>query len=118
VDEFAKRLVPDGLWEIAAPLIPQHVKRAQGGGIARVEDRTVFCAIVFVLTTGCAWRHLPPSFGVSHQTAHRRFTEWSEAGLWAKLHRAVLDRLGEAGDIDWSRAIVDGASLRGKKGGR
>jgi transposase len=76
----------------------------------------VFAAIVLVLTTGCAWRHLPPIFGVSHQTAHRRFTEWSEAGLWAKLHRAVLDHLGAAGEIDWSRAIVDGASLRSKKG--
>jgi hypothetical protein len=28
----------------------------------------------------------------------------------------VLDRLGAAGDIDWSRAIVDAASLRAKKG--
>ncbi len=77
----------------------------------------MFAAIVFVLTTGYAWRHLPPVFGVSHQTAHRRFAEWSEAALWAKLHCAVLDRLGAAGEIDWSRAIVDGASLRAKKGG-
>ncbi|WP_460497157.1 transposase, partial [Glycomyces tarimensis] len=63
--------MPDGLWEITAPLIGQHAKRAQGGGIARVEDPTVFTAIVFVLTTGCAWRHLPPTFAVSHQTAIR-----------------------------------------------
>jgi transposase len=69
-----------------------------------------------VLTTGRAWRYLPPTFRVSHQTAHRRFIEWSGAGLWAKLHRAVLDRLGAAGEIDWSRAIVDGASLRAKRG--
>ncbi|WP_408612789.1 IS5 family transposase [Glycomyces luteolus] len=113
---FAEEFVPDELWEITEQLIPVPLKRAQGGGIARVDDRQVFAAIVFVLTTGCAWRHLPPTFGVSHQTAHRRFTEWSEAALWAKLHRAVLDRLGAAGEIDWSRAIVDGASLRAKKG--
>jgi transposase len=118
VDEFTRRLVPDGLWEITGPLVPATPKRAQGGGIPRADDRQVFSAIVFVLTSGCAWRHLPPVFGVSHQTAHRRFTEWSEAGLWAKLHRAVLDRLGAAGDIDWSRAIVDAASLRAKKGDR
>ncbi|MCC3761570.1 IS5 family transposase [Glycomyces sp. TRM65418] len=78
----------------------------------------MFAAIVFVLATGCAWWQLPPTFSVSHQTAHRRFTEWSEAALWAKLHRAVLDRLGAAGEIDWSRAIVDGASPRAKKGDR
>jgi transposase len=107
--------VDECLWRIIEPLIPASPKRAQGGGIARVDDRQVFCAIVYVLTTGCAWRHLPPVFGVSHQTAHRRFTEWSGAALWARLHRVVLDRLGAAGEIDWSRVIVDGASLRAKK---
>ncbi len=117
VDEFTRRLIPDGLWKIAEPLVPEAPRRAQGGGIARADDRATFTAIVFVLATGCAWRHLPPGFGISHQTAHRRFAEWSQNGLWAKLHRAVLDRLGAAGDIDWSRAIVDAASLRAKKGG-
>lgn len=116
MDEFSRGFVPNGLWEIAASLIPASPKRAQGGGIRRVDDRQVFTAIVFVLTTGCAWWHLPPTFSVSHQTVHRRFTEWSEATLWAKLHRAVLDRLGAAGEIDWSRAIVDGASLHAKRG--
>jgi transposase len=115
VDEFTRRLVPDGLWEITEPLIPAPPKRAQGGGIPRTDDRQVFCASCLSCTTGCAWRHLPPTFGVSHQTAHRRFNEWSEAALWAKLHRTVLNRLGAAGEIDWSRAIVDGASLRAKK---
>lgn len=110
--------MPDGLWEITEPLIPASPKRAQGGGIPRGDDRRTLAAIVSVLTTGCAWRHLPPVFGVSHQTAHRRFTEWSQGALRARLHRAVLDRLGAAGEIDRSRAIVDGASLRVKKGDR
>src|SRR4051794_35917787 len=35
------------------------------------RHRTVFTAIVDVLTTGCAWRHLPPEFGVAKATAHR-----------------------------------------------
>jgi len=37
--------------------------RPQGGGTAVTDDRAVFTAIVFVLTSGCAWRHLPPSSG-------------------------------------------------------
>jgi hypothetical protein len=40
------------------------------------------------------------------------------AALWAKLHRAVLDRLGAQGEVDWSQAIVDAASLRAKRGDR
>ena len=81
----------------------------------RWHDLTVF-AIVYVLTTGCAWRHLPAEFGVSQATAHRRFVAWTQAGLWRRLHRAVLDRLGEQAAIDWSRAVVDAASVRAKKG--
>ena len=39
-----------------------------------------------------------------------------QAGLWPRLHRAVLDELG-SGQVDWSRAIVDSASVRAEKGG-
>ena len=108
--------MPDELWALAEPLIPAHGVRPQGGGPARVDDRAVFTAIVFVLTSGCAWRHLPPSFGISVPTANRRFTEWTAAGLWRTLHRAVLDELGSRGEIDWSRAIVDSASVRATRG--
>jgi transposase len=104
------------LWEIVQPLIPAVPPRPQGGGTAVTDDRAVFTAIVFVLTSGCAWRHLPPSFGVSMPTAHRRFTAWTEAGLWPKLHRAVLDRIGAKGEIDWSAAILDAAAVRAKGG--
>jgi transposase len=115
---LAKRLVPDGLWEIVAPLLPPPKRRRQGGGLRPVEDRAVFTAVVYVLTTGCAWRHLPPVFGVSKATAHRRFVAWTQAGVWRRLHVAVLDRLGERGEIDWSRAVIDGAAVRAKRGAR
>ncbi|MBA8824157.1 transposase [Saccharopolyspora lacisalsi] len=57
---------------------------------------------------------LPPSFGMS--TAHRRFQQWTEAGLWRKLHKAVLDELGGRGEIEWARAVVDAATVRTEKG--
>ncbi|GAA0259422.1 hypothetical protein GCM10010492_70470 [Saccharothrix mutabilis subsp. mutabilis] len=72
-------------------------------------------ASVYVLTSGCTWRDLPPSFGVTVPTAHRRFTEWTRAALWRRLHQAVLDKLGSRGEIDWSRAILDAASVRADK---
>jgi transposase len=78
----------------------------------------VFTAIVFVLASGCAWRHLPAEFGVSRAIAHRRFTAWTRAGLWPRLHRAVLDELGSREMVDWSAAIVDAASVRAKRGAR
>ena len=116
VDALSLRLVPDALWEIVEPLLPGFSPRPQGGGRAAIDDRAVFTAVVYVLTSGCAWRHLPPSFGVSVPTAHRRFTTWARAGVFDELHRQVLDRLGAGGDLDWSAAILDAAHVRAKKG--
>nr|WP_261568236.1 IS5 family transposase [Frankia gtarii] len=113
---LATRLVPDDLWALVEPLLPGFEARQQGGGTAPIEDRAVFTAVVYVLTAGCAWRHMPGEFGVSVPTAHRRFQAWTRAGVWPRLHRAVLDAHGEAGRVDWSSVIVDAASLRAKKG--
>jgi hypothetical protein len=60
---------------------------------------------------------LPPSFGPSGPTAHRRFSEWSRARVWARLHRLVLDELGARGDLDWSRCAIDSVNMRALKGG-
>jgi hypothetical protein len=40
------------LREIVQPLIPVFPPRPQGGGTAVTDDRAVFTAIVFVLTSG------------------------------------------------------------------
>ncbi|MET9619067.1 transposase, partial [Kitasatospora indigofera] len=61
-------------------MLPAARIRQQGGGTANLDDQAVFAAVVYVLTTGCAWRHLPPCFGVSKSTVHRRFTIWSKDG--------------------------------------
>ncbi|MFJ5036208.1 transposase [Streptomyces sp. NPDC088560] len=73
---LSQRLVPDELWALVAPLLPSFASRPQGGGTAPCDERAVFTAVVYVLTSGCAWRHLPETFGVSPATAHRRFSAW------------------------------------------
>ncbi|MFD5430299.1 IS5 family transposase [Streptomyces sp. NPDC127084] len=114
--DLSQRLVPDGLWELVAPLLPSFNSRPQGGGTAPLDERAVLTAVVYVLTSGCAWRHLPETFRVSPATAHRRFTAWTKAGLWRRLNRAVLDELGARNELDWTSAIVDAASVRAKRG--
>lgn len=106
----------DELWEVVEPLLPRR-ERDPRGGRPRVDDRTVFGAIVFVLFTGIAWRHLPRELGVSPATAHRRLQEWERAGVWSALHRAMLARLNSVGRIDWSAGVVDGSHVRALKGG-
>lgn len=114
---MVERLVPDGLWELFQKVVPQAPTRPQGGGRRRYGDREVLAAIIFVATTGCTWAQLPPAFGPSGPTAHRRFTEWSRARVWAKLHRLVLDELGSRGELDWSRCAIDSVNMRALKGG-
>lgn len=109
-------IVPDGLWEIAEPLIPPSKVRSQGGGTQDTPDETLFAAIIYVLVSGCAWRALPPCFEISKPTAHRRFLIWSRAGVWGRLHRAVLDKLAEKDLLDLSRVVLDTAHVRAKKG--
>jgi transposase len=78
----------------------------------------VLAAIVFVATSGCTWKQLPSaSFGPSGATAHRRFSEWTKARVWAKLHRLVLDELGARGELDWSRCAIDSVNMRALKRG-
>jgi transposase len=87
------------------------------GGRPRVDDRVAFGAIVFVLVTGIAWRHLPGELGCSSATAHRRLQEWQQAGVFTRLHCELLRRLNAAGRIDWSRAVIDGSYVRALQGG-
>ncbi|WNV84807.1 IS5 family transposase [Umezawaea sp. Da 62-37] len=108
---------PEPLWLLAQPLLPDAPQRHQCGGRRRLDDRMVLAAILYVLQTGCAWSALPSSFGVSCPTAHRRFTEWVEADVFARLHQVMLDLLGVVGSIDWSRASVDSMHVRAVKRG-
>lgn len=108
--------VRDELWEAVRPLLPE-CRPDPRGGRPRVDDRVCFNAIVFVLFTGIAWRHLPVELGCSPATAHRRLAEWQAAGVWERLHRELLRRLNAAGRIDWSAAVVDGSHIRALLGG-
>jgi transposase len=78
----------------------------------------VLAAICYLAQAGCSWWKLPRSvFGVTRATAHRRFAEWIEAGLWPALRLAILRRLQAIGELDWSRGVIDSIQVRAAKGG-
>ncbi|MCP2250755.1 putative transposase of IS4/5 family (DUF4096) [Lentzea aerocolonigenes] len=115
IDQLSARLVSPNLWAVVEPLIPPAKVRRQGGGRGRVCNRSVFTAIVFVLSSGCAWRHLPASFGVTVPTVHRRFQEWTDLGLWVRLRRAMAEGACGTDELDWVRAVLDAADRRAAK---
>ena len=49
-------------------------------------------------------------------TCWRRLEAWHEAGVWERLHRTLLDRLGQADEIDWERASLVSASVPAPRG--
>jgi len=111
-------LVPDTLWDAVVRLLPRH-PRSPKGGAPRRNDRACLEGIVYVLRGGIPWRLLPKElFGVSASTCWRRFHEWTVSGVWDKVHRKLLSILGEQGELDTERAIIDSASVRALKGGR
>ncbi|MEU5212366.1 transposase [Streptomyces sp. NPDC020742] len=115
IDELSQRLVPDELWMLVEPMIPRPRDHPQAGGTASAEDRAVFTAIVYVVTSGCAWRDLPPTFGVAFQAAQWRFGQWAKARMWPRLRCAVLDEPYTQVQSDWSQAVADAAMMRAKR---
>ena len=50
---------------------------------------------------------LPAELGCgSGMSCWRRLRDWHDAGVWAALHRVLLERLQAAGQIDWRGAAL------------
>jgi len=115
---MAKPLVPDALWARIQPLLPPPKPKPQGGR-PPVDDRAALTGILFVLRTGIGWEYLPQEMGCgSGMTCWRRLRDWQVAGVWGRLHLVLLDELGKADKIDWSRASLDASSVRAKGGAK
>src|SRR5919201_1851335 len=110
-------VVSDELWDLVEPLLPVKERRFRYPGRKRLPDRQALQGILFVLHTGVSWTHLPLELGFgSGVTCWRRLDEWQKAGVWERLHGLLLARLRAAGEIEWSRAVVDASHVQAKKG--
>ncbi len=115
---MAKPLVTDELWEVIEPRLPEELPKPKGGR-PRVPDRAALTGILFVLKTGIPWERLPQEMGCgSGMTCWRRLEEWHKAGVWERLHRTLLERLGQADKIDWERASLDSAAVAAPGGAK
>ena len=115
---MAKPLVNDQLWKVIEPILPKHPPRPKGGR-PPIDNRKTLNGIIFVLKTGIPWQYLPREMGCgSGMTCWRRLHDWQKAGIWDKIHRILLNHLREKDKIDFSRAVVDSASVRAVFGGR
>ena len=100
----------DAQWAILEPLLPP----APGGGRPRTTlMREVVNAILHVLRTGSAWKHLPHDFPPSG-TVYGYFNQWRRDGTIRRIHEALRPRVREASEHEPepSAASLDSQSVK------
>jgi transposase len=98
-------------------LLPPGKPHPLGCHNPRVSDRKAMNAIFFVLRTGCQWNALNATGLCSSSSAHRRFQEWTAAGVFQKLWALGLKEYDALKGIDWSWQSMDGAMTKAPLGG-
>ena len=110
--------ISTALYKRIEPLLPV-AELSPKGGRPRLSDEQALNGILFVLRTGTPWEHLPQELGFgSGMTCWRRLRDWQSAGVWHRLHLALLAELRSADKLDFSRACMDGASVPSPRGAR
>ena len=105
----------DEQWARIGPLLPEAVRRSDGKGRPRRENREVLNGILWILRSGARWKDLPERFP-PYQTCHRRFSQWVKDGTLRQVLEALARDLQERGELDLSECFIDGTFIVAKKG--
>jgi transposase len=109
--------IPDWLWAKMEPLLPGRPSHPLGCHNPRVPDRSALDAILLVLRTGMQWNALDATGICTSSSAHRRFQEWEQAGVFQEFWREGLLEYDEKVGIDWNFLSCDGAMTKAPLGG-
>jgi transposase len=85
----------------------QHSSFRRGVLVARTGSAPTLS--FFVLRTGCQWEALDVTGLCPHSTAHNRFQEWVEGGLWQRLWQEAVNCYDGLKGLDWSFLYADGS---------
>ena len=105
----------DEQWAVVEPILPKPVKRADGKGRPRVDNRAILNGILWVMRTGAPWHDMPNQYP-PYQTCHRRFQEWVEEGTFETILRKLVQDVKERGGLDLTECFIDGTFVMAKKG--
>lgn len=113
--EFREQQLLDALWERVRDLIPPKPPHPKGGR-PFASDYDCLAGLVYLLRNGGRWNSLPAGFP-SDTTCWRRHRDWVNAGVWPRLHAAILHELQDAGLLDTSELAIDATFVEARKGG-
>jgi putative transposase len=109
--------LPEWLWERIEPLLPAPPPHPLGCHRPRVPKRTAMDAILLVLRPGMQWNALDATGICSSSSAHRRFQEWEQAGVFAEVWRQGLLEYDKVVGIDCQWLAAAGAMTKAPLGG-
>jgi putative transposase len=95
-------LLNDAQWDRMSGLI---IGRPDQRGSTGRDNRMFVEGVLWIVRTGSPWRDLPEAFG-EWNSVFRRFSRWSEKGVWRRMFEAMSD------DPDFEYLIVDSTIIR------
>ncbi len=106
----------DEMWFVLEKLLPAAPQKRRKG-MPHAPFRCVLNSIFYILITGSRWCDLPDDVQVfAHRSSsHRWLVRWSEDGTFEHLCDGMRAMADLSGQIDWSRASVDGSFSLGQR---
>lgn len=106
----------DAEWALIKPLIPP---ARRGGRRREVDVRDVVNGIMYVLSTGCAWRYVPGDLP-PRSTLHDYLQRWDHDGTLGRIHFSLYqkcrDKCGR--EVSPTACVIDSQSVKSaEKGG-
>jgi transposase len=95
-------VLSDVHWDRMSGLI---IGRPDQKGSTGRDNRMFVEGVLWVVRTGSPWRDLPEVFG-EWNSVFRRFSRWSQKGVWQRVFAAMSD------DSDFEYLIVDSTIVR------
>ena len=74
-------------------------------GVTAADNRLFVEAVIWNFRSGAPWRDLPERFG-DWKNVHRRFSRWTERGVWQRLFKNL------AADADNEYVMIDSTIMR------
>ena len=95
-------VLEDEQWERISRLI---IGRPDQRGSTGRDNRMFVEGVLWIVRTGAPWRDLPEVFG-EWNSVFRRFSRWSQKGVWQRIFEAMSD------DPDFEYLIIDSTIVR------
>jgi transposase len=92
----------DAMW---ARMAPHLIGDERSRGTSGRDNRMFVEGVLWIVRTGSPWRDLPEVFG-DWNSVFRRFSRWSQKGVWHRIFEAMAE------DPDFEYLIVDSTIVR------